>query len=95
MMNKIDEFIEKYGLHVDVQTRYIDFMSDAGTVGKEILKATDYGSRPLTVTDGFKEEAGDCLFSFLALLSESGIDADELLDHVLEQYRNRIESYPG
>ena len=95
MMNEIGEFLDQYGLHIDVQSRYIDFISEAGQLGTAILSSTDYGTHPVEVTESFRGEAGDCLFSLIALIQESGLDADAVLSEVLERYRKRMEEYPG
>ena len=93
-MIKVAEFLDRYGLHVDPQTRYIDFISEAGALGSAVLSSTDYGSRPLTSTPELRSKAGDCLFSLLALLDESDIDPDELMQDVLDRYQRRMEEYP-
>ena len=95
MMNKVAEFLDRYNLHIDVQSRYIDFVSEAGQLGNAILESTDYGSHSLKTTEAFRDEAGDCLFSLIALLSEAGIDPEELLGGVLSRYQERMDAFPG
>ena len=95
MMNEIGEFLDQYGLHIDVQSRYIDFISEAGQLGTAILSSTDYGTHPVEATEEFKDEAGDCLFSLIALIQESRLNSDDVLAEVVERYRKRMMEYPG
>ncbi|MBQ1439287.1 MAG: MazG-like family protein [Solobacterium sp.] len=95
MMNDVSEFLDRYGLHIDPQSRYIDFVSEAGQLGRAILESTDYGSHTAEMNEAFRDEAGDCLFSLIALISEAGIEPDALLSEVLERYQKRMDAYPG
>ncbi|MBQ9327632.1 MAG: MazG-like family protein [Solobacterium sp.] len=95
MMRKVKEFIEEYGLTADLQSRYIDFVSETGELGKAILSSTDYGTSPLRLTEDIQTEAGDVLFSLLTLFTEMGIDDEQLLDEVLETYRARLDQMAG
>ena len=93
MQEKVSQFVEQYGLTADAQSRYIDFMSEAGQLGKAILNASDYGTRPLEVSDEIVAEAGDCLFSLLALFNEFGLEESEVLQAVLTSYDARMKQY--
>ena len=84
MQSKVKRFIEQHSLSCPVQSRYIDLTSEVGELGKELLKASDYGKRSPVLTAEATEEAGDCLFSLLALMNELGIDAQEALNAVLK-----------
>ena len=95
MMNDVSRFLDRYGLHIDPQSRYIDFISEAGQLGSALLESTDYGSHTAVMNDSFRDEAGDCLFSLIALISEAGIQPDELLAEVLARYQKRMDAYPG
>ena len=90
MQKKTDEFIASHGLRCGAMVRYTDLVSEIGELGKEILKGTDYGKHPYTNTPAAAEEAGDCLFSLLALCTELGLDAEATLDCALEKYRRRF-----
>lgn len=90
MQEQVTEFVSKYGLKADAQSRYIDFMSEAGQLGQAILQASDYGSRPLYVTDEIAAKAGDTLFSFFAMISDFGLDAQDILDAVMASYQARL-----
>lgn len=90
MQKKTEEFIALHGLRCNETARYTDLVSEVGELGKEILKGTDYGKRPYVRTPGAAAEAGDCLFSLLALCTELGIDAEDALDSAIEKYRLRF-----
>ncbi len=90
MQKTVSEFIEKYHLHTDAQTRYIDLASEIGELGKELIKATDYGKKTYESTTGVSDEMGDCLFSLLALCCELNVDAHDALDAALRKYEMRF-----
>lgn len=91
MQNKVKKFVEEYNLSCGAAVRYIDLVSEIGELGKEILKATEYGQKDSGVNDaGGMEEMGDCIFSLLALCSEMDMEAHEALDYALEKYKRRF-----
>jgi len=90
MQNTVKHFIRQHQLSCSVQSRYIDLISEAGELGKEILKATDYGKSECRPGADLTEEAGDCLFSLLALMNDLDIDAEQALQTVLQKYERRI-----
>ena len=93
MMQKIvQEFTAQHNLSCGVQTRYLDFVSETGELGKEILKSTNYGKNDFTVTETAVEEMGDCLFSLLALCNEMNIEAEEALKYAIEKYGKRFSA---
>lgn len=92
-MQKIaEDFINKYQLHSDESTRYIDLVSEVGELGKEIIKSTNYGKKDFEKNNLVKDEIGDCIFSLLALCYELGIDAQEALNSSLSKYEARFTS---
>ena len=66
--------------------------SELGELGKEILKASLYGSRPFAVTDALRAEFSDLLFSLLAFAVENDINEEAALSIAISKYRNRIEA---
>ena len=90
MQNSVAEFIQKYGLFTDLQSRYIDLVSETGALGKEILNSTDYGLRPVEKNEALSSKAGDALFALLALLSDLGLSEEEVLAEVLQRYEARM-----
>ena len=88
----VREFIDKYKIRSDVNTRYIDLVSEIGELGKEIIKNTNYGKQDFTPNCQMIDEVGDCLFSLFALCSELDIDAQDALCKSLLKYESRFET---
>lgn len=82
--------IKDFGLMTNPASRFLDLNSELGELAKELLKAGNYGGKTITVTDGVKDELGDCLFSMLALCEALGLDGEEHFYHALEKYRRRL-----
>ena len=93
MQEKVKQLVEQYELTASPESRYIDLVMQVGELGKAILHATDYGYRPFQPSEEMKREAGNCLFSFLALLNDYGMDETELLDEVIQGYDNRMKQF--
>ncbi len=97
MQRIVEECMSRYGLSRDAQTRYIDLVSEVGELGKEILKAIDYGNKSFPAGGhedevNAKMEMGDCLFSLFALCCGMGIDAREALEAALAKYEERFSA---
>ena len=90
MQQFVRDFINKYNLRTNQQTRYIDLVSEVGELGKEILDATNYGKQEYSQTPETKGELGDCLFSLLALCVEMNVDAKDALQQALAKYEARF-----
>ena len=90
MQNIVENFIKTYNLQTDATTRYIDLMSELGELGKEIIKATEYGKKNLQLSDPMINEIGDCLFSLLALCCELNVNAEKALLKSLSKYELRL-----
>ncbi len=71
------------------EIRLMDVSSEIGELTKEILKATEYGSKTFFATSEFKEELGDLLYSVLSLCEECDLSAEELLQKTLAKYESR------
>jgi len=89
MQTMVEQFLQTYGLHADVQTRYIDLVSEMGELGKEILDSTHYGKHAFSTNAQALDEMGDCLFSVLALCSAMNISAEDALNGALLKYTAR------
>jgi len=90
MQQSINNFINKYNLHTNPETRYIDLVSEVGELGKEILTATSYGKNEFSTTTNAEAELGDCLFSIFALCTEMNINAEDALQKALAKYEARF-----
>lgn len=91
MQQKVEQFVAQFGLECGAQIRFMDLVSEVGELGKEIVKGSNYGREPYENTPAAADEAGDCLFSLLALCAELGIDAQTALEGALAKYRRRME----
>ncbi len=80
----------RYGLSSNPVVRALDAASELGELAKEILKATDYGEKPLAGNEALLEEMGDCLFALLNLANSLGIDAHRALVGAMEKYEARF-----
>ena len=93
MQNKVKEFNELKNTHyaqMPAYARLLDIQSELGELSKEYLKNSKYGTEEFVLTDDFKFEFGDTLYSLLSLADELNIDSSECLDLVLEKYKQRI-----
>ena len=95
MQEKVKQLVERYGLTADKESRYIDLIAQAGDLGTALLGSSDYGLRELSVSEDIKEEAGNLLFSLLALLNDFDIDENEVLDQVIARYEERMKEVLG
>lgn len=91
MQDKVRTFVNDYSVNHNEKIWYIDLVSEIGELGKEILKATEYGNKKVITNTTSIEEMGDCLFSILALCCEMNIDAEEALNFALNKYKQRNE----
>ena len=93
MQNKVKKFNEKAGNFAEpmpVNARIFDIQSEMGELCKEHLKSTNYGSENFKLTEDFKMEYGDTLYSMLSLANELDINANDCLKMALKKYEARI-----
>ena len=95
MQEKVKQLVERYGLSASKESRYIDLIAQAGDLGKALLGSSDYGLQELHTSEEIREEAGNLLFSLLALLNDFGIDENEVLDQVIARYEERMKEVLG
>ena len=86
----VADFVSKYKLQTDRETRYIDLASEVGELGKELIKGTNYGKTAFMQSAQIEDEIGDCLFSLVALCCEMNIEAREALEKALMKYDMRF-----
>lgn len=91
MQSRVSDLIRQYHLTGDGAVRYIDLVSEVGELGKELLKAGDYGTLDCRKNENMVGEMGDCLFSLLALCCALDIDAETALNAALSKYQMRFE----
>lgn len=95
MQTLVYDFVTKYTLQTDVQSRVLDLTSEVGELCKEVLKATNYGKSELphgAISADWAEELGDVLFSLICLANSTNIDLDTCLQETLSKYQKRVES---
>ena len=91
MKDKVNKFITDSNMKPLTHfARIADIQSELGELSKELLKATAYGEKDLTLNDDIKMEFGDTLFAILALAKELNINPDKCLDEALAKYRRRL-----
>ena len=90
MQKIVKEFNEKYMKGMSAENRMLDIVSEVGELSKEILKATDYGTKEFEVTEDLKLELGDALYSLLSFAHENGIDAEDAVKKVVDKYAKRF-----
>jgi len=88
----VKEFNEKYMKGMSAENRILVIVSEVGELGKEVLKATDYGTKEFKVTEDLKLELGDALYSLLSFAYENGIDAKAQVEKVVQKYTKRFAS---
>lgn len=94
---RTEAFVREHRLNEDIPSRVLDLASEVGEVAKEVLKGTDYGKRPFTVTPNFAEELGDAFFEILCIANAAGIDLMNAIELTRIKMQRRIErnGHPG
>ena len=88
---RIKGFCEKHNMSTSPEHMVLDAMSELGEVAKEVLKMTDYGTKPAEPREELKSELGDLLFALMTIANSLDIDMQEALDLVLEKYEKRLK----
>ncbi len=91
MQEIVKEMIKEYNLESSVEIKFIDLISEAGELGKEILKGNNYGKKEFVKTDNLELEIGDVLFSLICIANELNIDLTVAFDKVMEKYNSRFK----
>ncbi|MFH1971702.1 MAG: MazG-like family protein [Patescibacteria group bacterium] len=91
IQEKVQEFAKKNKLDSPPEFRVLDLVSEIGEVSKEVLKMTNYGTKPLQKNNEVKSELGDVLYSLITLANKLDINLEEALDLVLEKYQKRLK----
>jgi NTP pyrophosphatase (non-canonical NTP hydrolase) len=90
LQDRIKKFCEENNMKCSSEARMLDLVSEIGEVSKAILKSSKYGKQETTITDNFKEELGDTLFSLICLANQFDIDLKNETNLILEKYQKRI-----
>lgn len=89
--DRVRDFIADHDLGGDASSWVHDLQSELGEVSKEILRASDYGSREPAFDGAIRDELGDIYFSLLGLAAALDIDLSAALDDALEKYAARMD----
>ena len=84
------DFAARYGLRHGPAVHALDLVSEVGEVAKELLLATDYGTRPYRPRPALAGELGDALYSLLLLAESCDVRAGDALVAALDKYRARL-----
>ena len=85
MQKQVKEMVQKYNLEISPELRYIDLTSEVGELGKELLKATQYGKEEFNTTDNTESEIGDVLFSTICIANSLNINIEQALNGVIKK----------
>ena len=88
---KVNKFVKENNLDSPTEFRVLDLVSEMGEVSKEILKMTDYGTKPLEKNNEIKSELGDVLYSLITVANKLNINLEEALELVLQKYKKRLK----
>ena len=92
MQEQVKEMVQKYNLEINPELRYIDLTSEVGELGKELLKATQYGKEEFNITDNTESEIGDVLFSTICIANSLNINIEQALNGVIKKYEDRFNN---
>ena len=89
--NLVDKMVKEYNLELEPEHRYIDLVSEVGELGKELLKATNYGKEKFVVTKNTESEIGDILFSLTCIANSLSINVNQALIGSMQKYEKRFK----
>jgi len=95
MQQQVRDFIAESGLFLEPQARFLDMTAELGELGKELLRASNYGRRAVTPSPAVADELGDCLFALLSLCESLSMDGEAALADALAKYRRRLAASGG
>jgi NTP pyrophosphatase (non-canonical NTP hydrolase) len=92
LQQRVSDFVAENQLQTDVAYRSLALMSEVGELAKEVLKATDYGTKPFQTNNDWAEELGDVFFTVIILANSTGVALDVALSDVLLKFNKRVVS---
>ena len=90
LQQKVNKFVTSNNMTSPIEIRALDLVTEVGEVSKEIIKMTNYGTKPLEFREEVRMELGDVLFSLIALSNNLNVDLEEALNAVLDKYNKRL-----
>lgn len=88
---KVNEFCHSHNLDSPIEHRFLDLFSEMGELSKEILKMTNYGTKPLEFKPEFMEELGDVMYSLITIANYFEINIENCVEQTLIKYEKRME----
>lgn len=86
----VNEFTSSKNMNSSASIRIIDLASEVGELSKEVLKGTNYGSKNFKITEEWKGEIGDVLFSLICIANQTDTNLEDSLNYVLDKYEKRF-----
>jgi len=86
----VSRFTLEKDLNSDVTVRILDLASEVGELSKEVLKGSDYGTKPFQRTKEWYSELGDVLFSLICIANVSNTNLEECLCDAMAKYDKRF-----
>lgn len=93
LQETIKKFVHDRQIGTSVENRMLDLVSEAGELGKEVLKSSNYGKRSFHTTKAFKDELGDVFFSLVCLANQTDLNLDQLMKDALVKYDQRFKEH--
>jgi len=92
IQEEVKAFVSKHQLETTLELRILDLMSELGELSKEVLKATEYGAKPVELQEAFADEFGDVAFSLFCIANQSNIDVTLAIQQAMQKYERRLEA---
>lgn len=91
LQKKVRNFCQSNNLNSSIEHRMLDLTSEVGELAKELLKISNYGSKPIEFKPEFQEELGDVFYSLITVANYFNIDMSNALEEALKKYQKRAE----
>lgn len=92
LQNKIKVFNEENKLDSSIEVKMLDLTSEVGELNKEVLKSSKYGKQKTELTEDFKLELGDTIYSLVNVANHFNISLEETLQLALNKYEKRLKN---
>ena len=90
IQNEVEEFCQTHNLVSPPEHRILDLVNEVGEVAKEVLKMTEYGTKPLQFREEIISEIGDVFYSLITVANYFNVNLEEALKMVIKKYKQRI-----
>lgn len=85
------KFAAESKFNLDPCIRMVAASEELGELAKEVLVATDYGTKSLETNDKLLEEVGDVLFELLLIADLTGVSATEAFFFAMGKMSGRVK----